>query len=374
MKVLFLLSRIEKNGVTIHTLDLAKGLVEQGHELIIISGGITDTSNDYLVKLLNDFKKIGVQLKIFKTPKGRTLKKSWTSFRSIIQILGWIRSIQADVIHCQSPYMTFLPWLLRKKYITTVHNVTLIKNIKYKNPTKIIAISQESKAFAIKELGAHPNNVSVVYHGIPERFAKPTSIENLEELIIVNTIPKNKIIIGSVGRITREKGLDVLINAIDKELPKHLIPKLHVIFLGDFWKASDEDWITKTIESSGLSNQITIIPFQDPKPFYTIFDIFVLPSRSEAFGLVSVEAMMSGCCAVRTNTNGALDQIHHGEDGFIFENGNAKELALILEKIIENPQLKLDIALKGKAKALENFTIESMTAKTLEVYQNVMSI
>src|SRR5690606_6202995 len=106
--------------------------------------------------------------------------------------------------------------------------------------------------------------------------------------------------------------------------------------------------------------------------FYGIFDIFVFPSRLEGFGLVVVEAMMSECCVVRSNTQGAYDQIDHGKDGFIFENNNFEQLADLLEDIINDEDLRTKIAKAGKEKALNKFTIKEMTRGTLEVYEKVM--
>ncbi|MBC8767860.1 glycosyltransferase family 4 protein [Arenibacter sp. BSSL-BM3] len=372
MKILFLLSRIEKSGVTLNTLDLAQGLVDQGHQLLMITGGITDGDNDYLVKIENDFKNIGTEIRTFNTPKGNILSKILTSIVAIYQILKWIQELKPDIIHSQSPYMTFLPWLLNRPFITTVHNVQLVKNLKYKNPTELIAISRESKEYAIKTLGAKPDRVSVICHGVSRRFAEITPEKELSLLKNKYNIPGNKIVIGFVGRITKEKGLDVLITAVEKYIPKITADNVHLVFLGDYWFESDKIWLKEIIDSSVLRNSISIVPFQDPKPFYELFQIFVLPSKSEAFGLVSIEAMMSNCCTIRTDTNGALDQIDDGKDGYIFANGNAIELAEILLNVIENKELRETIAANGKFKALENFTIEAMTKKTLSIYNKMI--
>lgn len=372
MKILFLLSRIEKSGVALHSLDLAQGLVTQGHELHLITGGITDTESPYLVKLYEDFQNLGSSIKYFKTPKGTIVNKLFTSVISVIQILYWIRKSKADVIHSQSPYMTFLPWLAGKKFITTVHNVQLKKNLKYKSPTRLIAISEESREYAIRELGAKADTVSVVCHGISERYAIPLSTEDKSDLRTELGIAPDSIVIGFVGRITREKGLDILIQAIEEYVSGDLQATVQLIFLGDFYSEQDSNWLQMIMEASRLSSQIKILPFQDPKPLYNIFDIFVLPSNSEAFGLVCVEAMMCGACTIRTNTNGAEDQITHGEDGFIFPVGEAKALANIIETLLQNPQLISKIASKGQQKAKNKFTIEAMTNKTLEVYKLVI--
>ena len=372
MKILFLLSRIEKSGVCLHTLDLAEGLAKDGHQLHMITGGVTDRENPYLMEIEGKFKQLGMEITYFKTPEGNPLKKGLVAIMAILKILVKILNTKADVIHSQSPYMTFLPWLLKKKYITTVHNVQLVKNIKYKNPTHLIAISKESKEYGVTHLGAKRSDISIVYHGISERYATHLSQKEKEALRNQMGIPLKAIIIGFVGRITVEKGLDILIQAVDQHLPKQHQEAVHLVFLGDFYSDFDEQFLKQAINNSGIKDRISAVSFRDPLPYYNIFDIFVLPSKSEAFGLVCVEAMMSGCCTIRTDTNGADDQIEHGVDGFIFQNEDAEALGRIIQKIMEDPQLAATITKNGIKKALDNFTIERMTKNTLAVYRKII--
>lgn len=377
MKILFILSRIEKNGVTTHTLDLAKGLIRQGHQLEMITGGIfggvTNEHFEFLNKIQGEFEDLGVNIKTFAISNGNILSKLFSSIISMFQILRWIAKSDVDVIHCQSPNTTFLPWLLRKKFITTVHSDLLRKNIMYKNPTKLIAVSKESKQYGIEILGAKSEDTPIVLHGISERFSQETPEKEIDAIFSKYKLPKDKIIIGFVGRITPVKGLDIFIKAVDKNLPKDLQDKIHLVFLGDYFLDSDEKWLTNLIQSSSLSEKITLIPFQDPKPFYQLFDIFVLPSRSDTFGLVAVEAMMSGCCTIRSDSFGAYDQIINGADGFIYNMENASALGEILNNLIQDESLRKSIAKKGKQKALDNFTIKMMTTNTVKVYQSIVT-
>jgi len=372
MHILFLLSRIEKNGVTLHTLDLAKGLIAEGHQLTMLTGGISDGTNPYLLKIEKEFIDNGITLKTFKIPKGNIFSKTLTSFSSILVLLKWILQLKADIIHCQSPYMTFLPWMVGKKFVTTVHNVSLIQNLKYRNPTRLIAISTDSKTYGAQILKAKEENIDIVFHGISERFSKPISEVEKKQLRIKHNIANNSLVIGYVGRITIEKGLDVLIKAVDQYDIKRDEIDIRLVFLGDYYKDEDKYWLS-ALKEAHPNIKIQILDFQDPKPIYDIFDIFVLPSNSEAFGLVCVESMMSNCCTVRTDTIGARDQIKDGEDGFIFPVGDAAALYNIFEKIIPDENLRLEVAKKGKKSALANFTIKAMTLKTIAVYDKVIA-
>ena len=372
MHVLFLLSRIEKSGVALHTLDLAEGLVGQGHSITMITGGITETENEYLNQLNQRFTDLGVEIKKFKTPLGNPVKKGLMALSMIRQVVGWIRKLDYDVIHAQSPYMTFLPWLAGKKYVSTVHNVQLRRNLKYKKPDQLIAISTASKAYAIKALGANDEEVSIVFHGVSNRFTVEADAATKSRLRRQFEVPEQAIVIGFTGRITRDKGLDHLLDAIEGSLSPQQQDRIQLLFVGDYFSAQDEHWLERIIAASPLKDRIKRFPFQDPKPLYDIFDIFVLPSLSEAFGLVCVEAMMSGNCVVRTDTNGAADQIEHGKTGFIYPVGDAERLGEILSDLIDNNELRLNVARLGRDFACREFTLEAMTRKTVEVYNKLI--
>lgn len=371
MKVIFILSRIEKSGVAIHTLDLARGLVSLGHELTMITGGLTEPNHPFLQSMLRQFEDLGIDIHYFDMPKGNIFSKTFLSIRLIFRVVSLLKQIPADMVHSQSPYLTFLPWLARKKFVTTVHNVQLRKNLKYKNPTHLIAISEASKQYAIANLGVKPGQVTVVCHGVSERYGSPVPIKVQDQLKTGMGIPKEAILIGYAGRLDREKGLDHLIAAFSL-VKGNAGYDVHLILLGDYYTEQDSRWLSGVISQSGSGAAIHLVPFQDPKPFYDIFDIFVLPSLSEAFGLVCVEAMMSSCCTIRTDTNGAEDQIDHGVNGFIYPVGAVAELHDILLKVIQDPSLRIKIGENARVKALERFTIKTMAKNTEAVYKRIL--
>ena len=370
MKIALLLSRIEQTGVTTHTLDLTKGLIDEGHEVFLITGGKVQEDNSRIDAFYNEFVSLGSQVKEFKTPKGTFISKAIITVGSIFSIIKLIKSCNPDIIHAQSPYMTFIPWLMGKNFTTTIHNTKLKKNIKFKNPTHLIAISKESEVMSQKVFGISPKDITVVNHGVSERFGTSISKNEKEQLKSKFNIPNDKIIVGFVGRLTIDKGCDVLFKAI-KNLDDTVISQSHFIFVGSTKDSSDYQWLQQNLEQENIDTYCTIVDFQDPKPFYDIFDIFVLPSRFESFPLVILEAMMSECATVRSQVEGALEQIHHGVNGMLFPNEDDGALSAILQKLILDDAFRTEIANKGKSKALTEYTIPVMTKNTLKVYDKI---
>jgi|GEM_PF-600522 len=377
MRILFIVMRFGKDGLATNILELTRGLSLIGHEMHIITGGYAKehaADASFFNELKSEFKDLGVQMHYVARPLGGILKKGLQTSKMLVQVATAIKKIDADVIHCHSPNLTFIPWYMKKKYISTVHADTIKPNFRYEHPDLLIAVSQGSQEFTERVMHSPKESIRMVYHGVSERFAVPESSETLQQLKVANAIPLDKVIIGVVGRITPQKGTDILLNAIGKFLSKELVDQLHIVIVGDYQNKDQEAWLTGLLEENGLEKSITVLPFRDPKPYYQIFDVFVLPSRSDTFGLVAVEAMMSGCCTIRSDSNGAYDQILHEKDGMIFPMEDAQELANQLTKVLKDDSLRSQLGIEGKKKALENFTQKVMIDKTLAVYEELRAL
>ena len=374
MKIVFIIMRFGKDGLATNIRDLTQGMVERGHELHIITSGYKIKENNdtsFFDDLKAQFDSLGVTMHYFAEPRGNAIKKGLLSVNSLFRISRLLIQIKADIIHCHSPNLTFIPWLLGKKFISTVHADTITPNARYKHPTLLIAVSEGSKEFTKRVMGSPEKSIRMVYHGISERYAIKESQEDIEKLKVAHAIPSDKLIIGVVGRITPQKGTDVLIHAIGKYLPKDLVAQVHIVIVGDYQSKEQEKWLANLLQENDLTEKISVLGFRDPKPYYQLFDVFVLPSRSDTFGLVAVEAMMSGCCTIRSNSNGAYDQIDSGENGLIFPMDDSKMLAEHLEKVLTDDVLRLKLAKKGKEKALATFTTTKMIDHTLMVYKEL---
>lgn len=371
LKIVMLLSRIDQTGMTTHTLDLTKGLVQEGNEVFVISGASPIENNQELIKLKDRFFGSGAKIVEFKIPEGNLFIKSLNSILSILYIQLQLLKINPHIIHVQSPYMSFIPWFLNKKFLSTLHVTDLVKTFKYKNATHLIAISEETKKYAMELYGYKERNISKVLHGVSKNFSIQMDEKERDEFKINAKIPLDKIIIGMVASIEKRKGHDVLLKAIQL-LSDEQKDEIHIVLLGSSKNGRTNEWLKNVIKLTDTASLITRFNYQYPNKFYDIMDIFVLPSRLEGFPLVVLEAMMSNCCVVRSNNEGAKDSIENGIDGFIFENEDVIALSEILKKLIVNEKERKNVARNGQIKALNCFSIESMTKNTTKVYEKIL--
>lgn len=276
-----------------------------------------------------------------------------------------------DIIHVQSPYLSFIPWLLHRRFVSTLHVTDLTRCFYYKNATHLIAISRETKDYAKQLFGYRDEDITIVNHGVSLRFSTLLTDEEKTEAKRKLGIPEGKVVIGLVGSVEPRKGHDLLLEAVSR-MPKELREQVHIVFLGSSKNGKTVDWLNNQIEHSGLRQQISWFQYQSPELFYKLFDIFTLPSRKEGFPLVVIEAMLSGCCCVRSNTEGAYEQMEDGKSGFIFESENVRQLGNILNRLVEETAMRRAVARTGREKALREFTSEVMARNTIEVYQKAM--
>jgi glycosyltransferase involved in cell wall biosynthesis len=98
------------------------------------------------------------------------------------------------------------------------------------------------------------------------------------------------------------------------------------------------------------------------------FDLVLLPSYNETFGLVLAEAMRSGVAVIGTNYGGVTEIIDHQKTGLLFEKDNARDLADKIELLYSDKDYRVKLAQQGKAKADKYFNDESHFQKLEKLF------
>lgn len=369
IKVGILLSRFDMTGMTTNAIDLFEGLRQLDGVTAKLIVGISDTYKTEGVISLYEKYSNDPDVEFFpcsKLSKLALLKTTWNACLTILKG-GY------DLIHCESPYYGFVPWLCRKKFLLTMHVTDIYPKPYFKRGCHCISISHETTDWAVNVCHYKPENITMVPHGVSTRFAQPLSEELRVATMQRYGIPSDKVYIGLVGSVEPRKGHDVLLKAV-ASLSEDIRQKVHIIFVGsdkDKLKRSQR-WLDNLVEETGLRDSVTQVEYCDPYPLYKIIDIQTLPSRQEGFPLTAIEGMMSGDCVVRSNCEGADLQITDSVDGRVFEIDDIPALADILAKLVTDSNYRLQLANAGQAKALKQFSNVRMAADTLAVYRSVL--
>jgi glycosyltransferase involved in cell wall biosynthesis len=222
----------------------------------------------------------------------------------------------------------------------------------------IIAVSQAVKQDIIQRYHYLPEKIEVIYNGVDlDKFFKPVNQLNLTN--------QNQPVwrLGAIGRLTKQKGFDVLIEAL-AALPKEINWQCSIAGSGP--QASH---LNSLITKFGLSNQIKLVGLQTDVPkFLAGLDLLVVPSRWEGLGLVILEAGAAGVPVVASQIDGIVEIISHQNNGYLVEAGSVNQLTKgltdVLTAVSSDERLTWAINLQKTVK--ENFSI----IKTVEQYQN----
>lgn len=161
--------------------------------------------------------------------------------------------------------------------------------------------------------------------------------------------------VGTLARLSPEKGIDVLIHSIAD------LPEISLTIVG----TGEEEGYLRTLIAEdtrriGAERVHLVRHVDDLEAFYTSLDIFVLPSSDhDPFGLVAAEAMMCGTPTIVTDACGLAGSLDDGVDALIVPAGSASALADAIRKL-EEPEYRQAIALRGRQAALEHFSLQHM--------------
>lgn len=158
----------------------------------------------------------------------------------------------------------------------------------------------------------------------------------------VLNVPSNMKILGLIGRFDPQKGQLLLLQALKVLKPKH--PKLGVVLLGEQTNNEADEYyqeILDYISHNSLEDAVFIRPFRkDVRPFYAAIDAFIMASKSETFGMVTIEAMACGLPIIGSRSGGTTEILKYGEFGRLFDTMNLKSLQNAIIDLIDHPPTK----------------------------------
>ncbi len=181
-------------------------------------------------------------------------------------------------------------------------------------------------------------------------------------------IPEERYVVGAVGRLSEEKGFDVLIRSVDRLLRQGLDVELRIAGEGD-----QERPLKRLIAELGREERIRLVGFQaDTVPFYEGIDVFALSSFREGLPNVLLEAMALEVPIVATRVAGIPRLIDHGVNGLLVDAGSASELADAVASMLGDSQLRSRLSLAARARIERDHSFEARIQKIRDIYDKLL--
>lgn len=244
-----------------------------------------------------------------------------------------------------------------------------IEKIQIPFTDKIICISESEKVTATSEKICKIQKLSLINNGI--------DLDEIENSLKIERnclgISKEAFVVGMVGRISKQKAPDIFVKAAS--LIKKSIPNAVFLIVGDEITNGDNEKqkIINMIENEGLTDSFIITGWvKNPVGHMKIFDVAVLLSRWEGFGLVLAEYMASGVPIVATAVDAIPFIIENNKNGILVNVDNEREVAEAVKTIKDDEILKKKLIKEGKECVEKNYNVKRVAYETEKLIKELI--
>ena len=272
-----------------------------------------------------------------------------------------------DIIHTHHRYPELLANLISKKSniktITTVHSLVEGKRRLSFKSDKIIAVSNSVKNMLQTKYNVPDEKIVMMYNCI-KRFEDQPQLPD-QDIKVGLGIPSSAKTLLFIGRITKIKGVDILIEAF--KILRKRIKNSYLLILGMNYDNSLDLNIENLPDGIKLLKQV-----ENPYKYYSIADIVVLPSRIDPFPYVMLEAGFMKKPFIGSNTGGIGEFINDNINGLLVEPGNIRQLAEKIEYLLENPEKGKILAHNLFEKVKNHTSCENYFKKLDQIYTEML--
>lgn len=233
--------------------------------------------------------------------------------------------------------------------------------------TRTVAVSHSLKARVEQLRIARPERVTVIGAGSTQgvdtaRFAPAADQSARDEAVAAWDLDPAKPVIGFVGRLTTDKGVRELAEALTQLRERGL--DFQALLIGPVEDEDGEESL-KSLDRAGVEYQAPG-HVSDTAAVYQAMDIFCLPSYREGLPNVVLEAFSAGLPVVASNVTGNSDLVEPGVNGVLVEPRDADGLATALGSLLEDTSARQDFAAAARETAVQSFAVDKVVEEQLE--------
>ena len=224
---------------------------------------------------------------------------------------------------------------------------------------RIVAISDAVREFVCAVEGIPPRKVERIYYGLDAAPA-PQNVADLRTELGWAGAP----LIGFVGRLTGQKGVDVLLNAF--AIVHRALPTARLLLIGD---GPQRAALAALAGGLQISAAVHFAGWrEDARAQMAALNVLAIASRWEGFGLVTLEAMQAGVAVVASRVSALPEIVLDGETGLLVPAANAAKLAAALLALLQDPQRAMQLGENGRLRAAQLFTVKQMAVQHAALY------
>ena len=361
--MLNLISELQKKSVEVCVILPRKGIIEKKLNEMNVKYYIAksyskiirvDQSNNILKSAIKTFFNYFSKVKIIKI-----LKKERPDLVHINNLTHYVTALAAKELNIK--YIWHLREFLDEDIGFKFSNPKQMEKL-VKNSVAKIAISKSIEEKFKNIYGAE--KMYTIYNGIP--------VEDYKDYKIPEIYFEKEINLCIIGRISRGKGQLTALQAVNKLKDKYSMIKLFIIgspgydteYYEKLKKFTSDNNIEKNVEFVSFTTEL--------KKYREKCPINLVCSKKEAFGRVTVEAMLANQMVIASNTGCNIELIKEKYNGMLYQEGNYIDLSKTIEYIIHNSNLCKNIIINAKAEAIEKYDIKNTANSIWNLYNTIL--
>ena len=371
-------------GLARHVQDLSEALVSQGHQIFVITQGDGKLPREEVVSGVKIYRSNPLQISAINFVE-HILHLNFLLLEKAINIIDQLGDF--DLIHGHD-WLVFwvcrvLKHALTKPLLYTIHATEFGRNQgiyneiqRYINDLEWYATFEAWRVIVcssfmkqeVKNLFQLPDDkVLEIANGVNEENYRADYSKAFRQ----NYASPDEQIILYVGRIVREKGIQVLIQSIPEILQRNPASKFVIAGKGPYL-----DSLKAQADYLGISNRVYFTGFisdEERNKLYRCADLAVFPSLYEPFGIVALEAMATMTPVIVSAVGGVVEFVEDGENGLTVPPNDPPRLAQAILQLLNKQNTARRLANNGYRLVKEKYSWKQIARKTVKVYQEVLA-
>lgn len=302
----------------------------------------------------------------------------WRVPRCYQRVWEQLGGLDVDLLHTHGYLADIVgipvAWLKRIPTVTTCHGfiasswkVRLYNSVDRKVlrlGTRVLAVS-DGLGRELVDSGVKPGRVQVLMNAIETEREPETTDHSCSSIRRAYGIDREDIVLGYVGRLSAEKGLNYLIEAC-AQLIADGVPA-RALLIGEGVQREDLGQLSYRL---GIADRVIFAGFQeDVSRWLSCMDVFVLPSLTEGTPMALLEAMAAGVPSVASAVGGIPKIIDQGETGLLVAPGSASEIKAAVEVLFKNPDVRERMASRSVSVAKARYGVKSWIERIEREYE-----
>lgn len=361
MNVLHLSRTMDQGGAEKIVYQLAIGSCKQGNHVFVASSGGVYTEQ------LREQHVCHYEIHDLECKNPRVM------IHTMWQLIQIVKTERIDIIHTHHRMAALYAYLLKfifpkVQLVYTAHNVFFNRKFLTRltlSRSKIVAVGESVKDNLINFFKIDSKRIKVIYNAVQsEEIDDDYYNDQMMELK-----SQKNILVGIIGRLSEQKGVDIFIQAL--RMVKEKIPYVKGIIIGD---GELKEYLRRMINELGMANEIFMLGYQEHiSTLISQLDLVVMPSRWEGFPLTPIEVFERKKTLVASNIGGINEIVSDQENGLLVPADDVQLFSKAIIRILQDNELRTKLEENGKKYYESHFDYQNFLKQYHCLYQKMLS-